>query len=89
MFLQLPPDTDANLLAIQPNDCHSSVAEHEINSAVRKAGSFEGTLPRCFSLRSSCEQNSSNPQQRPPLRCQFQAENFKMGDPGCLFRFFR
>jgi len=53
MFLQLTPDTGANLLAIEPNDYDSSVTEDEINSAVRKAGSFEGTLPRCFPLRSS------------------------------------
>ena len=50
------------------NDYNSSVTEDEINSAVRKAGSFEGTLPRC-SLRSGWEQSSV----KPPNFCLFHA----------------
>ena len=55
MFLQLPL-TRMQICSQRANDDDSSATEDEINSAVRKAGSFEGTLPRCFSLRFRWEQ---------------------------------
>jgi len=71
------------------NDYNSSVTEDEINSAVRKAGSFEGTLPRCFSVRSCWEQAFSKPTRFSHPRHKIQIRNFKIGDSGGLFRFFR
>ena len=50
MFLQLP--LTAMLTALQADTLKRSAANrHEINSAAGKAGSFEGTLPRCFFMR--------------------------------------
>ncbi len=55
MFLQLPL-TRMQIRSQRANDDDSSAIEDKINSAVRKAGSFEGTLPRCFSSRFRSEQ---------------------------------
>jgi hypothetical protein len=47
MFLQLPLTAMRTALQVTPQV--RFVANYDrYNSAVRKAGSFEGTLPRCF-----------------------------------------
>jgi len=49
MFLQLPLTAMRTALQVTPQV--RFVANYDrYNSAVRKAGSFEGTLPRCFFL---------------------------------------
>jgi|GEM_PF-5790073 len=50
MFLQLPLKAMRTAMSVTPQK-RFTANQDEYNSAVRKAGCFEGTLPRCLFLR--------------------------------------
>ena len=52
MFLQLPLTAMRTAFPVTPLK-RFAANQDKYNSAVRKAGSFEGTLPRCLSLRAT------------------------------------